>query len=412
VTVTPSPATPPGLPVPPLGLPPLPPAPAGRPAATGAHAGRWAWAEVDLDAVAHNVRLLRERVAPAVVWAVVKADGYGHGAVPVALAAMHGGAEGLCVALASEGVLLRTAGISAPILVLSQQPVDEIPGLVAGRLIPTLYDRAAVDAVADAARAAGAAGYPVHVKVDTGMHRVGCRPEDLLDVLGAVAAQAPALRLAGVWTHHACADDPAHPANDLQRRRFAAVLEELDRRGLRPPLVHAANSATGLATPEARHDMVRAGITIYGMEPGPGVAHLCDGLRPALGLRARVSAVRRVAAGEGVSYGWRSVLAADTTVATVPIGYADGVTRRYGLVGGSVLVGGRRRAVLGVVTMDQLMVDVGDDHVAVGDEVVLIGRQGGEEIRAEEWAERLGTIPYEVTCGLSARVPRRHTGGA
>jgi alanine racemase len=362
--------------------------------------------------VVHNVRQLRDRFAPAVVWAVVKADGYGHGAVPVALAAVHGGAEGLCVALATEGVLLRAAGISTPILVLSQQPVDQIPALVAGRLIPTVCDRAGVDAVADAVRAAGAAGYPVHVKVDTGMHRVGCQPEDLLDVLGAVAAQAPALRLAGLWTHHACADDPAHPANDLQRRRFAAVLEELDRRGLRPPLVHAANSATGLAAPEARHDMVRAGITVYGMEPGPGVAHLCRGLQPALGLRARVSAVRRVRAGEGVSYGWRSVMAADTTVATVPIGYADGVTRRYGLAGGTVLIGGRRRAVLGVVTMDQVMVDVGDDLVAVGDEVVLIGRQGGEEIRAEEWAARLDTIPYEITCGLSARVPRRYSGGA
>lgn len=367
---------------------------------------RWAWAEVDLGAIAHNVGVLRRAVAPAAVWAVVKADGYGHGAVPVATTAIRAGAEGLCVALVAEGVALRQAGIDAPILVLSEQPAAQLDELVRHRLTPTVYSAEYLDAIA----ARSGPGYPVHVKVDTGMQRVGVTDDDALALVRRVAALGPAVRLAGVYTHLACADEPSSPATAEQLARFDRLLAELDALGLRPPLVHAANSAGGLAVPRARHSLVRVGIAIYGISPGPGVAHLATELRPAMSLHARVSHTKRARAGSHVSYGWRHRFECDTTVATLPIGYADGVPRRLGTLpdrsGADLLIGGRRHPIVGVVTMDQLLVDVGDTDVAVGDEAVLIGRQGDEAIRADDWAERLGTIAYEIVCGIGVRVPR------
>lgn len=366
--------------------------------------GRWAWAEVDLAAVSHNVGVLRDAVAPAEVWAVVKADGYGHGAVPVARAALAAGAAGLCVALVQEGAALRDAGIDAPILVLSEQPPNELAALVSNGLIATTYTAEGIDALA--AAAARRWRYPVHVKVDTGMHRVGCRPEEAVEVARRLVGRAE-LGLAGVFTHLAVADEPHDPYTAEQLARFDEVLGGLAEAGIRPGLVHAANSAGGLAHPAARRALVRAGIAVYGHPPGPGVAHLARGLRPALSLRGRVSFVQRRAAGERISYGLRHRFERDTVVATVPVGYADGVPRRLFAAGGEVLVGGSRCPIVGVVTMDQLMVDCGPDAtVAVGDEVVLLGRQGDEEVTATEWAERLGTIAYEITCGIGARVPR------
>jgi alanine racemase len=369
--------------------------------------GRWAEARVDLDAVAHNVGVMRRTAAPAAVWAVVKADGYGHGAVPVARAALQAGAEGLCVALVQEGVELRRAGIDAPILVLSEQPEAQLGDLVAHRLVPTLYSPAEVGALGSAVRAAGKVGYPVHVKVDTGMHRVGVAPADTPALVAAVTTEEPTLRLAGVFTHLAMADVPADPFTEEQLGRFAAVVADLR---VRPPLVHAANSAGALAHPAARLDLVRAGITIYGIAPGAGVSDRCGDLRPALSLVSRVSYVKRVAAGERISYGLTHRFPRDTTVATVPLGYGDGVPRRLANAPGLVLVGGRRRDIVGVVTMDQLMLDCGDDDVTVGDEVVLIGEQGGERVRAEDWAAHLGTIGYEIVCAISRRVPRTYAG--
>lgn len=370
---------------------------------------RWAWAEIDLDALEHNVRALRREVAPAGVWAVVKANGYGHGAVDVAIAALAAGAEGLCVALVEEGVVLREAGIDVPILVLSEQPADRAPELVRHRLTPTVYSAAGIDAVGAAAAAAAVDRLGVHLKVDTGMQRVGAAPAEAVALAGRIASS-PALRVAGVLTHLACADEPGSEANARQLAAFDAVLDELERSGLRPPLVHAANSAAAVALPAARRSFVRAGIAIYGVSPGPGVEHLTGELRPVLSLHARVSFVKRVRAGSHVSYGWRHRFDRDTTVATLPVGYADGVPRRLGTlpdrVGAHVLVGGARRPIVGVVTMDQLLVDVGENGVEVGDEAVLIGAQGGERIRAEEWADRLGTIGYEIVCCISARVPR------
>jgi len=375
---------------------------------------RWAWAEVDLAAVAHNVGIVRAQIAPAALWAVVKADAYGHGAVPVARAALDAGAEGLCVALTEEGVELRAAGIEAPILVLSQQPPSELASLIARRLTPTVYSQRGIDELSLAVAASGEAARGVHVKVDTGMHRVGAQPDEVLDLVRAIDKE-PLLELAGVFTHLAVADEPSAPSNPMQLGRFDDVLTELRENGVVPPVVHAANSGAALALPDARRDFARVGIAIYGIAPGPGVAGLTQNLRPVMSLRARVSHVKQVAAGEGVSYGLRHGFHRETTVATVPIGYADGVPRRLFGTGGEVLIAGARMPIVGVVTMDQLMVDCGDVAVSVGDDVVLIGRQAGatgtDEIRAEEWAARLGTIGYEIVCGISKRIERRHHDG-
>jgi alanine racemase len=371
---------------------------------------RWAEAVIDLDALGHNLRHLRERVAPAAVWAVVKADAYGHGAVAVARRAVAEGAEGLCVALVAEGVQLRRAGLMVPVLVLSPQPPELIATALEASLTLTVHEVAQVEHLAAVARTLDLEDVPVHVKVDTGMHRVGATPHDAATVVRAVVEAAPVLRCDGVFTHFACADDPDHPLTRQQIATFDEVATALEPHLPVGTRRHLANSAAALAWPAAHADLVRAGIALYGIEPGAGVAHWCSALRPVLTLRSRVSMVKTVAAGQGVSYGWRSVLEHDTVVATVPLGYADGVPRRLALTGGEVLIGGRRRRLRGVITMDQFMVECGDTPVSVGDEVVLLGGQGDQVIRPEDWAERLGTIPYEIVCGISARVPRRWVG--
>ena len=376
--------------------------------------GRWAWAEIDLGALAHNVRSMRDVVSPSHVWAVVKADGYGHGAVRVAGTALRAGAQGLCVALVDEGIELREAGIDAPILVLSEQPPDRVVDLVRHRLTPTVYTYDFADRLARAAVTSDLGRVAVHVKVDTGMQRVGVAADGAADLVQAVEDHVLALQLAGIYTHLACADEPSSPASADQLDRFDVVLGQLAANGVRPALVHVANSAAALALPSTRRSLVRSGIAIYGISPGPGVDHLATGLRPVMALKARVSHVKRVAAGSAISYGWRHRFDASTTVATLPIGYADGVPRRLGTLpdraGADVLVGGRRCPIVGVVTMDQLMVDVGNLDVSIGDEVVLIGEQGNERIRVEEWAERLGTIGYEIVCDIGKRIPRVEVG--
>ncbi|QYG91561.1 alanine racemase [Iamia sp. SCSIO 61187] len=364
--------------------------------------------EVDLEAVAANVRALRALAAPTPLWAVVKADGYGHGAVPVARAALGAGAAGLAVALVEEGQALRAAGIDARVLLLSEPPVAGARAVVEAAIEPTVYS---AEVIAALAAVAADADRPqaVHLKVDTGMHRVGAAPEDVV-ALAAAVDRAPALRLASVWTHLAVADEPERELTAVQLRRFDEAVAAVEVAGIAVPERHAANSAGLIAHPAARLDLVRAGIAIYGIAPSPEVAGMVE-LRPALRLVSAVSHVKTVAAGEGVSYGLRWAPEEDTVVATVPIGYADGVRRRLGGLGAEVLVGGRRRRIAGTVTMDQILVDCGPGSaVARGDEVVLIGRQGDEEITAEDWAERLGTIGYEITCGLGPRLPRTHTG--
>jgi alanine racemase len=248
----------------------------------------------------------------------------------------------------------------------------------------------------------------VHLKVDTGMHRVGAAPGVVAEVSAAVAASG--MELEGFWTHLAVADEPERDdTTKEQLRRFEDARSLVSDAGLSPRLLHAANSAGAIAHPAARYDLVRCGIAIYGIAPSPALAGRVD-LRPAMSVRAEVTQVRQVDAGEGVSYGHRFVADAPTTIATVPVGYADGIPRALGVDGAPVLLGGRRRRIAGVVTMDQLMVDCGPGaDVAVGDEVVLLGRQGDDEISADELAERLGTIAYEVVCGIGPRVQRRYT---
>ncbi len=366
--------------------------------------GRWAWVEVDTDAIRENVAALAALAAPARLCAVVKADGYGHGAHRAACAALAGGASMLAVALTSEGGELRAAGIDAPILVLSEQPVGQFATMVAARLTPTLYTLGSIAAFGAAARAAGGAGVAVHLKLDTGMHRVGAPPGHAVALARAVLAEAPALRLGGVFTHLAVADEPADPYTAGQLERFDEALDALRAAGIDPGMVHAANSAGALAHPRARYDMVRTGIAMYGVPPSEAVVPSAS--RPALRFVARVSHVKRLPGGARLSYGLRYSLGGAATIATVPLGYADGVPRRLAACAGEVLVGGRRRPIAGVVTMDQLLVDCGDDPVVVGDEVVLLGAQGDERITPAEWADKLGTIPYEIVCGISKRIER------
>ena len=370
---------------------------------------RPAWVEVDLAAVRENVAALVARCAPAAVCAVVKADGYGHGAVQIAEAALSAGASWLAVALAEEGVELREAGIAAPVLVLAEPSPAELDDVVGAGLRPTVYRGPTIEGLAKAVARAAAPPLPVHLKVDTGMHRVGAPPAEAAG-LAAEVRERPELVLEGLCTHCAVADEPGNAFTALQRRRFELVRDELRAAGFEPPLIHAANSAAALDHPDLRYDLVRVGIAVYGLDPSPGLRGRVP-LRPALSLRARVSHVKEVPAGDAVSYGLRRPLVTDAVVATVPLGYADGVPRRLSATGGEVLIGGRRRPLAGTVTMDQLLVDCGQDgDVDVGDEVVLLGEQGADRVDADEWAARLGTINYEIVCGLSRRLPRRHVG--
>ncbi|MXV90650.1 MAG: alanine racemase [Acidimicrobiia bacterium] len=379
-------------------------------------------AVVDLAAVTANAAELARRAAPAELCAVVKADGYGHGSVAVGRAALAGGATWLGVALVEEGVELREAGVAAPILLLSEPRPNEMVEVVAHDLRPSVYSPEGLAAAAAAAATAGRR-LPVHLKIDTGMNRVGARPTDALLLARAIAAKSD-LRLEGVWTHCAVADELDNPFTEVQLERYERVLGRLAAGdGVPGPLRrHAANSALLLSgcRPDVspirrrgRYDMVRAGIALYGLSPGADLVSDIDGLRPVMGLRTEVAYVKTVRAGEAISYGLAHRFDSDRQVATVPIGYADGARRDYGLRGGQVLIRGRRRSVVGTVTMDQLMVDCGPDEgasgeeVVAGDEVVLIGSQGDESIAAEEVAARLGTIPYEVVCDIGRRV-RRH----
>jgi alanine racemase len=356
-----------------------------------------------------NARVLAERAAPAALLAVVKADAYGHGAVPVARAALDAGASWLGVALVEEGAALRAAGIDAPVLLLSEPPPEAAGAVVAAALTPVVYTEHGIEALAKAvAEHRPDAPLAVHLKVDTGMHRVGCEPEAAAALVDAIDAR-PELVLDGICTHFAVADEPDRPENAEQLDQFLALLEQLDATRGRPRVVHAANSAALLARPDARFDLVRVGIALYGVPPGPAVAGRVP-LRPVLSLRAQVTYVKPLPAGARLSYGLRYELDRAGRIATVPVGYADGVPRNLGLRGGEVLIGGRRHPIAGTVTMDQLMVDVGDAPVEVGDEVVLLGAQGDEEVTAAEWADRLDTIAYEIVTGIGPRVPRRYVG--
>ncbi len=349
--------------------------------------------EIDLDAIESNVRVIRDAISPTVVCAVVKADGYGHGDVPAAEAAIKGGATHLAVALVSEGVRLREAGIEAPILVLSEPLPEEIDAVVGWSLTPIVYRRHFIEAVAETADRLGSAQYPVHLKVDTGMHRVGASPIEAIELARQIDAD-KRLILEGIATHLSVAEEDAE-FTARQVGALAQFRDLLESEGIDVEYVHAANTAGALAHTEARFDLARIGLGIYGLRPAPEIGRDLH-LTPAMRVVSAVSFVQRLPAGARPSYGRARPLKRPSTVATVPLGYADGIPRRLSSLGGEVLIRGKRYPFAGTVTMDQVVIDVGDDPVEVGDEVVFIGAQGDEEVTATEWADLLSTINYEV----------------
>lgn len=364
------------------------------------------WAEVDLGRIRRNISRVKALLKPGTrLLAVVKANAYGHGEVEAAGAALEGGADWLGVARVQEGAALRRAGIGCPILLLAQPPVDALVVAAEHDLTLTVYTEAAARAWSDL-------GGPTkrlkcHLKVDTGMHRYGVAPDDaagFIDLLRSLEG----VELEGIWTHFAVAEDVGNSFTSQQHKVFLELLDSLGPRagGL---IRHMSNSAGSLSLPPAHLDMVRTGIAGYGIYPSPALSDRVE-LEPAMSLKSRVGMVKRLPAGESISYGQRYTLQRDAFVATVPCGYADGLRRALGNVG-EVIVRGKRYRISGTITMDHFLIDTGDDELEVGEEVVILGRQGDEEISAQQMADQLGTNPYEVVCGISARVRRVYLDG-
>jgi len=369
---------------------------------------RPAWVDVDLAALESNLASLKRRMAAsgARTMAVVKADGYGHGAVGVSRALEAAGVDWLGVALLEEGAEVRRAGIELPILVLGTARPAKIALYRRYRLTPTVSSLDELALWRDWA-AGESDAQPIHLKVDTGMGRLGVAREEVPEALAVIRAH-PRLRLAGLLSHFAEADDLESPRNPLQEGRFDEVLALLTREEREGSLVHMANSAAALHRAASRFDLVRLGIAIYGLDPAEKDGNDGNGdLRPVMSVRARIVQVREVPAGTPVSYGGRTVTRRRSRIAVVPVGYADGYGWR--LTGkAEALVRGRRVPVAGSVTMDMTLLDVTDTGAERGDEVVLLGRQGDEEISARELAAHAGTISWEVLCHLGLRLPRRY----
>jgi len=375
-----------------------------------------AWVQVDLDALAWNTARVREFLPAAPrLMAVVKADAYGHGAESVSRTALEYGAASLGVATVDEGVALREAGVEAPILVLGHvSSVRSVRRLIESGLTPTVCSASHAMGIADALTTARGASesrlrrglpVPVHAKIDTGMSRLGCPFQETAEFARTLHRLRGVLRVDGLYSHLACADSVDPASMNAQRTRFERARRTVEQHGVRPRMVHLGNSAACLTSTEFCYDLVRVGLALYGLSPAP---HL-DGrlpLRPALEVKARVTQVRRLAAGAAVSYGETWTAPRDRRVATVGIGFADGVpwtlSNRM-----QALVRGRRVRQIGRVTMDQLILDVTDvPGVETGDEVTVIGRDGDEAITARDWAEILGTITWEVLCSFKSRLPR------
>jgi len=367
-------------------------------------------ARVELGAIGDNVRALRQHAGAAGVMAVVKADGYGHGLVPSARAALAGGAAWLGVAFLEEALDLRAAGIDAPVLAWLTSPGEDLAAAVRADVDLGTYSEQQLAAAVAAARESGTTAR-LHLKVDTGLNRGGATPTQWPALCEAAAkAEADgAVRVVGLFSHFAFADGGAdHPVNGRQAKGFAEALEVADRAGLRPDVRHLANSAATLTAPATHYDLVRPGIAVYGLSPVPEQgSSAAFGLRPAMTLASTVALTKRVPAGEGVSYLHRYVTDHETTLALVPLGYADGVPRSATSLA-PVQLAGRRRTIAGTVCMDQFVLDVADDAVEAGDEVLLFGPGDGGEPTAQEWAELLGTISYEVVTRVGARVPRTY----
>ena len=368
--------------------------------------GHPVWAEVDLDALRHNVRTLRGVAPTAELMGVVKGYAYGHGNPVCAQTMLDAGATRLGVARVAEALHLRDAGIEAPIHVFTEPPYEAAAAVVGADLVSAVYTKTFASALSGAAAAAGKT-VPVHVKIDTGMHRVGVPAEDALDAVATIAKM-PHLRIEGAWSHLAIADVPDHPFTRKQLALFDELVEKIESTGLELRYKHIANSAATLSLPEAHRDIVRVGVAAYGLWPGPALRGSAD-LRPVMSLKARINMVKSVGAGEGVSYGLGYQLPKEGRVITIPCGYADGYDR--GLSGrADVLVRGRRFKVSGAVCMDQFMVDVGDASVETGETATLLGSDGDERVTAEELAEKVDTINYEITARIPSRVPRIYLG--
>jgi alanine racemase len=370
-------------------------------------------ADVDLDAIRGNVAALQERASSATVMAVVKADGYGHGMVPSARAALDGGAAWLGVAFVEEALALRAAGIDAPTLAWLVSPGEDFAAAVTAGIDLGVSATWALDDIAAAARSADRPAH-VHLKADTGLGRAGATAPEWPLVVDAAAKHAASgeLEITGIWSHLAYADSPGHPTIARQRAAFDEALDVAARAGVRPQVRHLANSAATLVLPDTHYDVVRPGVAIYGLSPGPEVGRAAElGLRPAMTLRARIALVKDVEAGQGVSYGHRYTTERPTRLGLVPLGYADGIPRHATNVG-PVRIGGRRFTVSGTVCMDQFVVDVGDLPVQPGDEVEIFGAGDEGGPTAEDWAQAVGTINYEIVTRIGARVPRRYVGGA
>ena len=364
-------------------------------------------AEVDLDAVRANVRTLRACAPRAELMAVVKSDGYGHGAVPCARAAREAGAGWLGTATPQEALELRAAGDAGRLMCWLWTPGGPWREAVEADIDVSASALWAIEEIVAAARASGRTAR-VQLKADTGLGRGGCQPADWPALVAAArAAEAEgALRVTGLWSHFACADEPGHPANAAQLDAFHEALAVADRAGLDPEVRHHANSPATLTLPASHFDLVRTGVSVYGLSPSPEVGVAAElGLRPAMTLSSSLALVKRVPAGHGVSYGHAYRTPGATTLALVPVGYADGVPR-HASGSGPVLVAGKWRTVAGRVAMDQFVVDLGGDAAAAGDDAVLFGPGDGGEPTAEDWARAAGTISYEIVTRIGSRVSR------
>ena len=364
--------------------------------------GHPVWVEVDLEAIRHNIRALRAQATGAEVMGVVKGYAYGHGNPQCARAMIQGGATRLGVARVAEGLHLRDAGIDVPIHVFTEPPPGGAAAMIDGNLTPTVYTEAFAHALSEAAVSKGRS-VPVHVKLDTGMHRVGVPAPEVASAVRTLVAL-PGLEIEGAWSHLAVADVKDHPFTRSQLDLFTRLIAEIEATGIELRYRHLANSAGTMSDPDTHFDLVRCGIAAYGLWPSNDLLGTLD-LRPALALKARVNMSKMVEAGDGVSYGLRYSVSSRSRIVTITAGYADGYDRR--LSGrADVLIGGLRYRVSGAVCMDQFMVDVGSDEVEVGSVATLIGPDGGDRVTAEELAINIGTINYEVTTRIPSRVPR------
>ena len=364
---------------------------------------------VDLAAIRANVETIKEQVAPAAMMVVVKADGYGHGILEVARSAREAGAEWLGVATLAEAMTLREAGDRGRILCWLTVPGDDYRPAVEAGVDVTAYSAAEVAQVSAVAAELGRPAR-LQLKVDTGLGRGGAAEADWPQLVAAAAAaeRAGHVTVTGIWSHFACSDEPAHPANDQQEQAFVHALKVAAAAGLDPEVTHLANSAAALTRPSSRLDLVRCGLAVYGLSPVPHLHTSADlGLVPAMTVRAPLAITKRVPAGTGVSYGHTYVTERDTTLALVPVGYAEGILRSASS-SAPVLVAGRTRTVAGRICMDQFVVDVGDDPVAAGDPAVLFGPGTAGEPTAQDWAEACGTISYEIVTRIGGRFHRRH----